>query len=321
MKFSLALLLAALLPAACAAETIKVATYNIENFREHFQAHKMTTQPSFRQPDEAMQRILDSEKNQNDEDNWEIATVIQAMNPDIMVIQEGCRQEDLEFFNERWLNKAYETLIVFPSNTERGQELAIILKPGFKVLDRRDQYYLEPDTVINPRGDRLFSRGPVFVLVQAPDGYTFWVGTNHQKSKSDNSLEVTQWRNREALRTRQIIQELAKDPRCSGDVVFLGDLNDEIGFQEFEHEGGGDTMANILGDGPEALHLATRPLAEKGEISFGGYWRSNRRSLIDHIVVTPAVVNQIEEVRVFREGLAPAASDHYPVFIRLDTTR
>jgi len=300
-------------------EQITLATYNIENFREHFLGHRLSSsKPSWLPSDDPQVReVIDAIRYQNDEENWEISQVIldPRFNPDVLVIQEGCDQKDLEYFNRRWLNNAYETLMVFASNTERNQHLGMMLKPGFKVIERKDQYYLEPDPESNQRGDRLFARGPAFVLVQSPGGYRFWVGTNHQKSKSGNNVAVTRWRNREAKRTHQIIRQI--ESTGPSDVIFLGDMNDEIGIQEFELEGGGDTIANLLGPPEAGLILATRPLAEAGQISFAGYWRTNRRALIDHVIVTRDVQDQILEVKVFQNAFTHVASDHFPVMIRL----
>jgi len=300
------------LTAGARGEEFVVATYNIENFREHFQAKTLaTTRPSL---DEGLLRRLQKE---DDEDNWEVASVITdpAFNPDVLMIQEGCDQQQLEAFNKRWLKDAYATAIVFPSNSGRGQTLGMLLKPGFKVVDRKDQYYSEPDTVANPRGDKLFARGPVFVLIETPGGYKFWVGTNHQKSKSGNGVEVTKWRNREATRTNQIINEIAKSG--VSDVIFLGDMNDELHYQEFEQEAGGDTIALLAGAGESKLFLATEKLAGTGANSFGGYWEGRYRSLIDHIVATPSMKDQLGEPRVVTEGLAKVASDHYAVMVRV----
>jgi hypothetical protein len=56
-----------------------------------------------------------------------------------------------------------------------------------------------------------------------------------------------------------------------------------------------------------------------GQISYGGYWRPDHRSFIDQILVTKNMKDQIEEVKVFTDGLAKASSDHYPVYIRIKT--
>jgi endonuclease/exonuclease/phosphatase family metal-dependent hydrolase len=232
----------------------------------------------------------------------------------VLVIQEGCGQSDLEYFNKTWLKNAYETVIVLPTNTERDQELEMLIKPGFRVVQKKTDYYKEADSEKNKRGDRLFARGPSFVLIQAPSGYRFWVGTNHQKSKSDNTVDITKWRNREAKRTHEIIKELEK----SGpeDVIFLGDMNDELGIQEFELEGGGDVITNLVGKPEDGIILATKPLAESGQISFGGYWRGDHRSFIDHAFVTSGMKTQIDKVEVFHNDYTQAASDHFPVMIR-----
>ncbi len=302
---------------ATPAEVITLGTYNIEHFRENFVAHRLsTTQPAL-PADPRVKELLDLAKKHNDENNWEVAQIIldPKFSPDVLVIQEGCRQDDLEFFNKRWLNSSYETLITFKTNTERDQHLNLMLKPGFKVIQRRDQYYLEPDTIPNPRGERLFARGPAFVLVEAPSGYRFWVGNTHQKSKSGNSKEITEWRNREAKRTHEIMKELAKSG--NNDVILLGDMNDELGIQEFELQGGGDVIASLVGPDTDGFILATRPLVDQGKQSFGGYWNPRFRSFIDHIVISPDVKDQVIDVRVVDDGLARAASDHYPVMIKI----
>ena len=209
------------------AEEITLATYNVELFDHHFMAHHASTQPIAKDP--AAKEILEELRKKNDEDNWETAQVIldPKFNPDILVIEEACDQDDLRYFNHRWLNDAYETAITFPTNTDRHQNLDLLMKKGFKILERRDQYYLEKDPVGNVRGGRLFARGPAFVKVQTPGGYVCWAGVTHMKSKNYGSdaassgneadqrkrrVEITQWRNREAVRRRELAQESSADP-------------------------------------------------------------------------------------------------------------
>jgi endonuclease/exonuclease/phosphatase family metal-dependent hydrolase len=155
------------------------------------------------------------------------------------------------------------------------------------------------------------------VLVETPGGYRFWVGTTHQKSKADNSVQNTKWRNREATRTHEILRELEQTPVKN--VMLLGDFNDELGIQEFELEGGGDTIANIVGPAEHGFVLVTQKLAESGAISFGGYWNDRRRTFIDHAIVSQSMKDRVVQVSVFTEGLAPVASDHYPVVVKIDT--
>ena len=305
-------LLAALLLAGIArAESITIATYNVEVFHEHFIA---ATQPT---GNAELTRRLRADA---DKDLWMIAQVIldPKLNPDILCLEECCEQAELDKFNKDWLKGAYESVIVFPTNSDRHQQLGMMLKPGFKVLEKKDQYYLEKDPGQNERGDRLFARGPSFVLVQSPGGYQFWVGVTHGKSKRGNNVEVAKWRNREASRLHEIAKEIEHSGKGNGDVVVAGDMNDELGFQEFEQEAGGDSVALAVGPAEDGFVLATKPLIDAGKISYGGYWRPQFRSFIDQIIVSPEMKDQIQEVNVFQDGLARAASDHYPVYIRIN---
>lgn len=290
------------------AETITVATYNIELFQKHFTP---STQPI---KDEELSRDL---RNLYDRENWALAQTIlhPSFNPDVIVIEECCGQEELEKFNERWLGKAFETVKVFPTNSDRDQSLAMMLKPGFKIVEQKSDYHKEPDTAQNDRGLRLFARGPSFCLVQSPSGYKFWVGVTHQKSKRQENAEQAKWRLREAKRTHEIMKELQKQGPT--DVMLLGDMNDEYGYNEFELEAGGDSIGSLLGAKSDGFVLATKPLVDAGVASFGGFWRTDHRTLIDHIIMTPSMKDQVLEVKCFQQGLACMASDHYPVYVKI----
>ena len=299
-------------------EVITLATYNVEHFNDHFYAFDLSKKLSKeKKEDPDIKEMLYQLRNKNDEDNWETAMVIDEVKPDILVIEEGCTQSNLEYFNKHWLHDAYQTVIQFPTNTDREQNLCMLLKPGFKILQRHDEYHLEKDTGGNERGNLLFARGPAFCLVQTPAGYKFWVGVTHQKSKYGNSLEVTQWRNREAVRTHQIMLDLQKQGPT--DVMLLGDMNDELGEDELEKQlnSGGDSIANLVGPASDQFVLVTGQLAKNHQDSFGGYWNPKYRSFIDHVIVTPTMKDQVRKVEVFYGSLAPAASDHFPVFVKL----
>jgi len=336
---------------AVAEEVVTVVTYNIEHFQDHFQAFEMNKKLTPEQKAEPhVAALLTALRNANDEDNWEVAQVITdpQVNPDILVIQEGCTQSNLAYFNDRWLRNAYATVITFQTNTTADQHLNMLLKPGFKVLKQSDGWHLEKDPVPNARGQRLFARGPAFVLVQSPGGYKFWVGTTHQKSKRTDfdadaqaairkanagqpkevidaklleaktaaGKAAAEWRNREARRTHEIMKELAAGGD-SDDVLLLGDMNDEPGQDEYEKLAGADAMDLLVGPSQDGFIHATKPLAEQKQISFGGYWRPEYRSFIDHVIATPGLKGQIAGVSVYRQGLAPTASDHYPVVVKV----
>jgi hypothetical protein len=337
-------ILLTLLPSALA-EEITIATYNIENFPDRFLGFHMDKKFPRDGREKDVDALIRAVSSSNREDQWEISQVILDKNfaPDVVAIEECCEQSDLEYFNRKWLGETYGTIIVFPGNAEPTHVIrnAMMLKKGFKVIERKDEYYKEPDTAGgNERGAKLFARGPAFLLVQSPGGYKFWVGVTHQKSKnvtggqripadadidfekfewdaetSAKKIEGTKWRNREAKRTHEIMQELRK--QGPNDVMILGDMNDALGVNRFDSEGGGDTIAILTGPPEDGFVLATRSLADSGEFSFAGYNKKNGRHLIDHIVTTPEMKDQIREVKVFRNDFTSVASDHLPVMVKI----
>ncbi|MBC7783642.1 MAG: hypothetical protein H7144_07360 [Burkholderiales bacterium] len=335
MKPILAFLTVAVLAVAARGEEIRIATYNVQLWQDKFDTRQVVQWAKTQPQSAELTKLATDERNQDNKDNWMIAQTIldPQLNPDILLFQEGPGQEDLDYFNKRWLGGVYKTAIVFTTNSTRGQETGILLKDGFKILETRDQYHKEIDTVAKDfllttqpadktaeqseeqvavlKENRLFARGPALVLIQTPGGYKFWVGTNHQKSKSGNSVPVSAWRLREAKRQHEILKEIAA---TGDDVVFGGDMNDELGMQEFEQQAGGDSIAHIVGTDGEVI-LATKPLIDKGEISFGGYFNDRFRSLIDHFFVSKSLKDRVVSVAVFKDGLARAASDHYPVLL------
>lgn len=306
-----------------AGERVRIVSYNIENWRENFEAAKLksraATQPSW--PEEFLS-LIRREMKEDDIENWEVARTLQnaEVNPDILLIQEGCDQADLNQFNLRYLQGAYDYVHVFPGNTGRDQYVGIMVKKGFKVLEVREDYFNipKPQGVVT-RGDKLFARGPGFVLIETPGGHRFWVGTNHQKSKAlsddETHIEVAQWRLAEAKKTNQIINDLKQEG--PPEVYFAGDMNDELGLQRYEEEAGGSAVEAIGGEGDNALTILTQKLSDEGIISYTGYRSTRYRSLIDHAFTTPEGLKHLEKVYVFDGDLAEVASDHLPLVIEL----
>jgi ribosomal protein S18 acetylase RimI-like enzyme len=183
-------------------EEIRIATYNIEHFAEHFDTRELAKWAKTQPKSEELSAMITEERNQDNEDNWEIAQVLldPKVNADVVFIQEGCAQEDLEYFNKRWLKEAYKTVTVFPSNSGRNQEIGILLKPGFEVLETKADYYKEKDTeskaFLQKAGDdpesmspavkenRLFARGPAFVKIKSPGGYVFWAARTTTRARA-----------------------------------------------------------------------------------------------------------------------------------------
>jgi endonuclease/exonuclease/phosphatase family metal-dependent hydrolase len=296
---------------------VRVATYNIEHFMQMFDQVLMPERSRERQ------ELYDDE-----EDRYEVARTLEGLDADIVGIQECCSQEMLEWFNREDLGGRYAYVKVFPSNVA-GQWVGMLAKKGFRAIQERS-FAGEVDPVRDGRLERikgdaglweknlLFSRGPGFVLFEAPSGERFWVGATHVKSKYGNSEAVTAWRIREVKRTREICHELLAEGKTDK-LVMLGDFNDDLGMDYHERKLRADAVAVMTADDSKLTSL-TFPLAQADanrstyhcEIKPPRY-----RSFIDHIFVSPAMAGWAGKVAIFDDPIAAAASDHYPVWAEL----
>jgi endonuclease/exonuclease/phosphatase family metal-dependent hydrolase len=111
------------------------------------------------------------------------------------------------------------------------------------------------------------------------------------------------------------MQQLSANDRQP--VILLGDMNDSQKMQGFEAEAGTDAIAELIGPADSGLTLATAALADSGAFSFGGYWRTAHRTLIDHVVVNDTMKPFIQDIHIFTGDIASIASDHYPVIVRI----
>ena len=302
-------------PAQPADPDLRVVSYNIENFRQNFEAYKLQREFKGELP-EKIKDLLSRERREDYEENYEVAEVIKALAPDVLAIQESAAAEDLEYFNEEFLDGYFETVVQLPSNTTREQHLTLMLRPGYEVLETVTLADVEDVDDLNDREDsdgKLFARGAGFVKLRTPGGDVLWLANTHQKSKGGNNALVTQWRNREASLTRDKALELDAQEDTLG-VLIVGDLNDQLGVQEFELEGGGDVIENMS----RGLDLLTRELSEAGATSFKGYGTSRYPGMIDHALATPRLTPLVADVALFDGSLTASASDHYPLVIDLD---
>lgn len=299
-------------------ETVRVATWNVEHFMKLFDQARM--------PERSRDR---TELFGDDEDLFEIAATwkLPRFDADIVGLQEAPTEAMLKKFNAERLDGQYAYVRSFTGNAP-GQQIALLARKGFDVLEVRDRYHLEADPVEDPNlrsmkrglgGNRLFSRGPVFVKFRTPAKRILWVGVTHAKSKFGDSPAVVKWRIRELARTRQIAQEiLAEDPNAN--VVVMGDFNDSFGKDRNEETVGRDALAEMLaGPADRRLTALTRPLAESGQASYHCRIKpAYLRSMLDHVFLSGALAPQAARCYLIDAPIAAVASDHLPVVTVLE---
>ena len=303
-------------------ETIRVGTWNVEHFMMMFDQDRM--------PERSRNM---TEFYADDEEQYEVAAVLKAdsFNPDIVVIEECCDQEMLEYFCKKWFPNRFAYIKVFDSNVE-GQYLGVLAKPGFEAV-RVEQFLNDQDPVTDNslkytksnaglwEKNLLFSRGPGFVMFKTPGGNKLWIGVTHTKSKSGNSKAVTEWRIRELERTRQICGELiaASDTK---NLLMMGDFNDDFNMDNFETSLGQDAIEVMLkGEGSEKL-ISLDESYRKAHPDAATYHCAIKppkyRSFLDHIFASPSAAELEVKTVMIDESIAFAASDHLPLLTVLE---
>lgn len=289
-------------------ETVRIGTWNVEHFMKMFDQDRM--------PERSRNM---TEYYADDEQQYEVAATIksESFDPDILVIQECCDQEMLEYFCEKWFPNRFSYIKVFKCNSD-SQMVAVVAKPGFKALSVKE-YADVKDVVYNSRSGQdknLFSRGPGFVLFQTPKGNKVWVGSTHTKSKYGNSKKVTEWRIRELEKTRDICAELIKQPDTKN-LVILGDFNDDFGKDRYESSIGQDAIEVMITGKSDGKLICLDEAVWKADPKVATYHCEIKpptyRSFIDHVFASPSMAQCVKQTVVIDESIAFAASDHLPL--------
>ena len=75
--------------------------------------------------------------------------------------------------------------------------------------------------------------------------------------------------------------------------------------------------AHVMAVAADESVLGSVQLADAGEYSFNGYFRTDHHELIDHIVATRSAKELVDGVEVYKAPLARVASDHFPVLVKI----
>lgn len=276
--------------------TLKVAAYNIEN------AFDVYDDPYTR--DEGTDVKL----------RWEyeaIAGALKAIDADVVGFEEVENEAVLQALVDEYLpDMGYEHVAVPLTNDERGIKLGLVSRlPILSVTSYRWQ------TLTHPDSDQTwhFARDLFHARLQLPDGKVLNAFVVHLKSKGsrDGDPQSVKWRTSEALRIRQIIDQLI-DANPQELVVVMGDFNSQPGQP---------AMATLLApaaDGSAVLRDAHHLIPMPDRTTYPSERFPN--SVIDFILTSPAMSARLipESSRVFNDPELTKGSDHYPVVAEFD---
>lgn len=284
-----------------AAETFRVAAYNLENYLDQPAGTRQA------KSDAARAKVRES---------------IRALKPDVIALQEMGSRSALQELRAALKSEAHD----FPhwehvAGFDTNIHVALLSK--FPIVARRphtnDQYLLG--------GKRLrVSRGFADVDIRVNEGYEFTLLSAHLKSKRpipDADEEEMRFEEAKILREK-VDARLAANPNAN--LIVLGDLNDTYNAK---------SVRAILGRGRTAL-IDTRPAERNGDDQphphnpryhprnvawTHHYGVEDTYSRIDYILVSPGMAREwvTNETYVLNLPNWGIASDHRPLVATFET--
>ena len=305
MKFqsrAILLILALLCSISFAADTFRVATYNVENYLD--------------QPTESRHAAKSAEA------KAKIRQSIKAINPDVIALEEmGTTNALLELrasLKAKGMNFPFWEHV---SGADTNIHVAVLSK--FPILARHPQ--TNDEFLLDGRRFRV-SRGFIEVEIQAATNLTFTLIAAHLKSRRPvPEADQAELRLQEAKMLRRIVDEHFKtDPDAR--LIVLGDFNDTKGSAPIKE---------IIGRGKFKL-TDTRPAERNGDNAPAPppyfqprnvawtyfYGADDTYSRIDYILLSPAMARDWVKAKTYIPTIPNwgVGSDHRPIVATFTTS-
>lgn len=297
---------------------LRIGTFNVENLFSRFRfAARLThdeIQAAMAQGWQAEQTLYEPFDTSH---RRYTAAVIQAIDADILGLQEVESLETLKRFNGQFLDgMGYRYAMCIDGNDARGIDVALLSRYPLACLrthqfDHRDGH---PE-------ERIFSRDCLEADIRLPDGREVSVLVNHFKSIAADRPATMEKRQRQARRVAQILEErFGPDP---GEALWfvLGDLNDYPPSSGLAPLLGRPWLENVVARLPEPERW-THHYARDDEYHQLDYVLASRRIAEANPRILPYVERRGLPRRAERAGRRrfkgigddrPKASDHCPV--------
>lgn len=268
--------------APAAADSLRVATWNVENFFDVYDDPW--------RGDEATQPAFTSEPRKE-----RLARVIRALDADVLCLQEVENRGLLEDFVAAQLAGSGYRVVHLEGNDARGIDVALLSRlPVGAVTSYR---HLEFEA--GPAGLTRFRRDLLRVRIGAPleaDVYVVHLKSQHGGEEAD-AIRAAEARTAAAVLAGEL--ESGADYRA----IVAGDFNDTADSP---------TLAAFLG-----LGLAD-PLKGSPAVSYN---REPHRSRIDFVLLTPALAASVRRAEIVEDEAVLSAADHNPVVVTLAAGR
>ncbi len=252
-----------------------------------------------------------------------VANLILRGNPDVVSLEETENLHAVQVLNDKFLaGRGYKPYFIQGKDTFTGQDVALLTR-------------IDPDGDKIERDDRIGTSGTETSGVSKNYFAKLTVGSTKIALIGLHLLAQPTSRDRMAKRQAQadVVRTMAVDLAKQGrQVIVLGDLNDWDGdpaSQDFKDDLPISTvLATIRGMDPAnpGDNLVNAASFMPKEDRYSDFWDQNNDkviqspqefSMIDHILLSPALAAQVEDAYIPHEADPRAVSDHFPVIVRL----
>ncbi len=285
-----------------------------------------------------------------------IAQVIKSIDPHILGIVEASNklQHHEVFVNDPgFLNGRYQ--IAKGEENRGGQDLVVYYRDPFEVLeiDANIDFYSPWLEDIDDDGIQElcdFERIPLEILFRIKDtDIRFYLILILGKSKGVFAVNDLLTYQRIALSNRKKLFAQAKKIRHRLDqimamenpipVIVMGDMNDEPGLDEYQKQVGASSIETLMGSIFEPGKIMHNALWHLSSVNHNrDLWTAEfpdqivsyskkHRVWIDHILVSPDMIQNGNKFRYImdsgtickKDEISKAASDHYPIYCKLES--
>jgi endonuclease/exonuclease/phosphatase family metal-dependent hydrolase len=225
-----------------------------------------------------------------------VGNVLNAIDVDILMLQEVEHEAGLEELNDMELSGAYPHITVIDANDPRGIDIGIMSKvPLDDVISHQDESFTKAGT---NGPSYIFARDVLEVHLTVNGRQIVLLGV-HFKAKDNDDPDK---RLAEAQRTRAIADAITSASPGAA-VIILGDFNDLPASPPY---------LAVTGSAPDAYTNAPQFVSAANQWTFDF---NGQLELVDHQMVNPLMAERLEQstVRIVHGPEVDAASDHAPV--------
>ena len=239
------------------------------------------------------------------------ASVINEINPDILLVQEVEDRQSLLEFNEDCLpdQVRFTDVMVIPGNNDQGLEMGIMTKNGYKIKSVISH--------VNDFSDqkRFFDKDFQEYEILTPEGETLWILAAHLQGAGPDKEESKPIRKRQA----NIIASAYKKLQEKGfqNIILAGTLNASSYCDSLSPLVQRTDLVDVKVH--PSFNVSLDEGADADYYSLGAYRMGINTRQHDYLMLSPSVFKALKKSGINRKGVWPKKEGQYRVFPNMKT--